>query len=161
MKLEPEEKEKFTILKSDDPRSQILYHEMQFGNYMFFSDTLGISKESKQTKDDQFWIMEFYGSCANVGSSAWVVLTSPSEEMTCLTYKLDFKNTNNTTEYEALLLGIMTTKQKGFKLLKAQGDVELVVRQVKNQYAVKNSRMRGYCNKVWDEMRFWMISQLH
>ena len=28
VKLEPEEKAKFTMLKSNDPRSQILYHEM-------------------------------------------------------------------------------------------------------------------------------------
>ena len=99
------------------------------------------------------WTLEFDDSCANVGSGVGVVLISASGETTCLAYKLDFKNTNNTTEYEALLLGILAKKQKGVKILKAQGDVELVVRKVKNQYAIKNSRLKNYRNKVWDEIK--------
>uniref|UniRef100_UPI0018F0D670 hypothetical protein n=1 Tax=Vibrio cholerae TaxID=666 RepID=UPI0018F0D670 len=69
------------------------------------------------------WTLEFDGSCANVGSGARVVLL-PSGEMTFLAYKLDFKNTNNTVDYEALLLRIMEKKQKGVKIFKAQGDAE-------------------------------------
>ena len=42
--------------------------------------------------------------------------------------------------------------KKGVKVLKAQEDAELVVRQVKNQYLVKKSRLRNYLNKVWDEI---------
>ena len=78
-------------------------------------------------------------------------MISPSGKITYLAYKLDFKNTNNTTEYEALLLGIVVAKQKAVKILRAQGDVELVVIQVKNQYKVKNSRLKNYHNKVWDK----------
>ena len=37
VKLEPEEKEKFMVLKSDDPKAQILYQELEFGNYMIFT----------------------------------------------------------------------------------------------------------------------------
>ena len=33
VKLEPEEKEKFTVLKSDDPKAKILYHDLELGNY--------------------------------------------------------------------------------------------------------------------------------
>ena len=47
MKLEPKEKAKFTIMKSDDPRSHILYEEMKFGNYMLFSNVLDIQEESE------------------------------------------------------------------------------------------------------------------
>ena len=111
MKLELEEKAKLTILKLDDPRSQILYHERKFENYMLFSNTLEILEESQQNKGDQLWTLEFDGSFANVGSSAGVVLISPTGEMICFAYKLDFKNTNNTIEYEALLLDIMTSKK--------------------------------------------------
>ena len=38
VKLEPEEKEKFTVLKSNDPKAQILYQELEFGNYMLFTE---------------------------------------------------------------------------------------------------------------------------
>ena len=67
---------------------------------MLFSYTLDIQEELEQTKVEQLWTLEFDGpSCANVGSGARVVLTSPSGETTFLAYKLDFKNTKNTKEY--------------------------------------------------------------
>ena len=44
VKLDVEEKVKFTIMKLDDPTSQILYHEMQFGNYILFFGMLKILK---------------------------------------------------------------------------------------------------------------------
>ena len=45
-----------------------------------------------------------------------------------MAFKLEFRNTNNTTEYEVLLLGIVEAKEKGVKILKAKGDAELIVR---------------------------------
>ena len=32
IKIEPKEKEKFMVLKSDDPKAQILYQELEFCN---------------------------------------------------------------------------------------------------------------------------------
>ena len=32
IKLDPKEKDKFTMMKFDDPKAQILYQEMEFGN---------------------------------------------------------------------------------------------------------------------------------
>ena len=41
VKIEPKKKEKVTILKLDDPNAQILYQELEFDNYMLFTeDTL-------------------------------------------------------------------------------------------------------------------------
>ena len=51
---------------------------------------------------------------------------------------------NNTIEYETLLIGIMKMKEKGVKILKSRGDVELIVRQVKGQYSVKNHKLKNY-----------------
>lgn len=152
VKLEPEGKEKFTVLKLDDPRSQILYQEMQFGNYLISYNGPDVQEEIEEAKTDQLWTLEFDGSCAKASSGVGIVLMAPNGEITCLAYKLNFKNTNNTAEYEALLLGIEAAKQKGVKLLKVQGDAELVVRQVRNQYSMKNNRLKNYRNKVWDEI---------
>ena len=80
------------------------------------------------------------------------MLISPEGEVEPLAFKLEFGNTNNTTEYEALILGIVTTKERGVKILKAQGDAELIVRQVKGQYLVKNHKLKNYRNRVWDEI---------
>ncbi|KAH9317588.1 hypothetical protein KI387_019357, partial [Taxus chinensis] len=49
-------------------------------------------------------------------------------------FKLHFDNTNNMTEYEALLLGLEMARQKGIQNLKVQGDDELIVNQVRGIY---------------------------
>lgn len=115
------------MFPSEDPKSQILYHECEFGNYLLFSND---SKNMSGDVDDHtagLWIMEFDGSCASAGSGAGVVLISPQGENFPFSFKLEFKNTNNTAEYEALLLGIEQAKKKGIKLLCAKGDAELIV----------------------------------
>ncbi|KAH9293376.1 hypothetical protein KI387_041423, partial [Taxus chinensis] len=60
---------------------------------------------------------------------AGVVLISPSSEIFPSAYKLQFDNTNNTAEYEALLLGLELARQKGIRNIKVQGDAELIVNQ--------------------------------
>ena len=74
------------------------------------------------------WTLEFDRSCASSGSRAGVVLIPPEGEAEPLAFKLEFDNTNNTIECEALILGIVTAKERGVKILKAQGDAELIVR---------------------------------
>jgi hypothetical protein len=140
VKLEPEEKAKFTVLKSDDPKAQILYQELEFGNYMLFTEE-SLSEERSESPDERascegsnltgVWTLEFDGSCSSSGSGAGVVLIPPQGEPEPMAFKLEFGNTNNTAEYEALLLGIAAAKQKGVKLLKARGDAELIVKQVR------------------------------
>jgi ribonuclease HI len=50
--------------------------------------------------------------------------------------------TNNVAEYRALLLGIELAAALGADELELIGDSELVVRQVKGEYKVKNAAMR-------------------
>lgn len=57
-----------------------------------------------------------------------VVLISPSGEKFPFAYKLEFDNTNNTVEYEALLLGLIEAKGMGINMLRVLGDVELIVK---------------------------------
>jgi ribonuclease HI len=50
--------------------------------------------------------------------------------------------TNNVAEYRALLLGIERAAQLGARELELIGDSELIVRQVKGEYKVKDATMR-------------------
>ncbi len=50
--------------------------------------------------------------------------------------------TNNVAEYRALLLGIERAAQLGASELELVGDSELIVRQVKGEYKVKDATMR-------------------
>lgn len=55
-------------------------------------------------------------------------------------------------EYEALLLGIVSMKQREVKILRALSDAELIVRQVRAQYTMKNARPQSYRNRVQNEI---------
>ena len=83
---------------------------------------------------------------------AGIVLISPDNQKFSFSYKLAFENTNNIIEYEALLLSIEEAKKKKIKLLKARGDAEIIVKQVKGMFSVKNQRLKHYKNRVWDEI---------
>ena len=80
------------------------------------------------------------------------MLISPTEEVEHFAFKLEFKNMNNTTKFEVFLLKIISMKERGIKILKIHGDVELIVCQIKGQYSVKNHKLKNYRNRVWDEI---------
>jgi ribonuclease HI len=50
--------------------------------------------------------------------------------------------TNNVAEYRALLLGIERAAELGASELELVGDSELIVRQVKGEYKVKDANLR-------------------
>jgi ribonuclease HI len=50
--------------------------------------------------------------------------------------------TNNVAEYRALLLGIERARELGATELELVGDSELIVRQVKGEYKVKDAALR-------------------
>jgi ribonuclease HI len=50
--------------------------------------------------------------------------------------------TNNVAEYRALLLGIERARELGASELELVGDSELIVRQVKGEYKVKDATLR-------------------
>ncbi|KAH9331783.1 hypothetical protein KI387_003891, partial [Taxus chinensis] len=95
---------------SDDLKANILFQDCGLGNYFLTSrkeENLPLLIEEDK---DKIWKMEFDGSHSSVGSGAGVVLYSPSNELYPFSYTLRFDNTNNTAEYEALLLGMSTAK---------------------------------------------------
>ena len=65
-------------------------------------------------------------------------------------YKLEFITTNNTAEYEALLLGLKAAKYLGIQHISVYGNSELVVQEVRNNYQVKQDLLEVYRNEVWD-----------
>ncbi len=61
--------------------------------------------------------------------------------------------TNNVAEYKALLLGIERAAALGASELELVGDSELVVRQVKGEYKVKDATMRKLHAEVKQALR--------
>ena len=78
--------------------------------------------------------MYFDGASAQNSATKGVVLISPSKENIHLSYKLDFKTTNNVAEYEALPLGVKAAKEMGIMCMKIFGDADLIIQQVNNTF---------------------------
>jgi ribonuclease HI len=71
--------------------------------------------------------------------------------------------TNNVAEYRALLLGIEAAKAHGASRLELVGDSELIVRQVKGDYKVKDATLRELHAQVLDALGSfgdWSISHV-
>ncbi|XP_059067105.1 uncharacterized protein LOC131858121 [Cryptomeria japonica] len=100
----------------------------------------------------ELWSMEFDASRSSSGSRAGVVLIPLEGKVIRYAFKLEFQNTNNMAEYEALLLGLVEAKKLHIKMLKVKGDAKLIVKQVRGLFTVKNERLRHYRNHVWDEI---------
>jgi ribonuclease HI len=61
--------------------------------------------------------------------------------------------TNNVAEYRALLLGIARAAELGADEIELVGDSELIVRQVKGEYKVKDATMRELHREVKRALR--------
>ena len=105
--------------------------------------------------------MFFDGASTQASAGASVVLISPSKETIHLSYKLDFKTTNNIAEYEALLLGVKAAKEMGIMCLKIFGDADLIIQQVNNTFQANNVTLKAYIDEVWklkDSFMFFELS---
>ena len=94
--------------------------------------------------------MYFDGASSKEGAGAGMLLISAGGEVIFLMYKLEFKTTNNTAKYEALILGLRAAKNLGIKELAVFGDSKLVIQQVKSVYQVKQYLLKVYRNESWD-----------
>ena len=73
------------------------------------------------------WNMYFDGASTQASKGAGVVLISPSKDTIHLSYKLDFKTTNNIEKYEALLLGVKAAKDMGIMCIRIFRDVDFII----------------------------------
>jgi len=81
----------------------------------------------EEEQGGQVWEMFFDGACSRETAGAGVVLVSPQQESIQLSFKLVFQVTNNIAEYDALILSLNATKDRGIKNLKVFGDVDLII----------------------------------
>jgi ribonuclease HI len=101
-----------------------------------------------------FWSMDFDGAVSKEGAGAGVWLHNHRNRYSeNHSYKLNFQCTNNIAEYEALMLGLKLLKRVGAKQIMVRGDSELIIKQIKGEYAAKHPRLRAYRNVVLDALR--------
>ena len=64
----------------------------------------------KQGPSSGWWHMSFNGATSKKGIGVGFLTRSPTGEPKLLSYKLNFKCTNNVAEYEALISGLRSLK---------------------------------------------------
>jgi hypothetical protein len=103
--------------------------------------------QSSEVENTLIWSMFFDGACSRESAGEGVVFVSPSKETIHLSFKLDFKVTNNIAEYEALVLGLNVAKDMNIQGLKVYGDDDLI-QQIKNTFQAKHVRIKAYRDEV-------------
>jgi hypothetical protein len=90
------------------------------------------------------WTIFFDGSSRKQGGATGVVLLAPHGDQIKYMVHLDFKETNNMAEYEALLFGLSTTLSLGVRQLLVKGDSQLIVKQIKGDCSCNGLQLAAY-----------------
>jgi ribonuclease HI len=94
------------------------------------------------------------GARGNPGPAAIAaVVATPEGEIVESHGETIGRATNNVAEYRALLLGIARARELGATEVELVGDSELVVKQVKGEYKVKDAGLRELHGQVRDALR--------
>jgi hypothetical protein len=93
-------------------QSSINYIEEDLGEYSIFFEEDNISLERINLEYDM-WHMHFDGSISNEQNGVGIILVSPAGRIHNMSYRLEFACTNNSTKFEALLLGIKNALNLG------------------------------------------------
>ena len=89
------------------------------------------------------------GARGNPGPAAIAaVLADPDGEILEERSEAIGRATNNVAEYQALLLGIEQARAVGARELELVGDSELIARQVRGEYRVKDAALRELHSRV-------------
>ena len=93
------------------------------------------------------WTMRFDGSATTTSNGLGVVFSCEDGDTIPLSFKLGFFCSNNATKYEAYLTGLTIALRIGVKHMRVLGDSNLVVSQVKGDFALKKQSLAAY--KTW------------
>ena len=75
-----------------------------------------------------------------------MILISPEGEMIPMAKRLEFEVTNNQAEYEACIFGLEALRSVGAGEITVYGDSMLVVKQISNEWEIREDRLKPY----WD-----------
>ena len=86
----------------------------------------------------------FDGSTIIASNRVGIILSCEDGDTIPLSFKLGFSCSNNATEYEAYLTGLTVALSIGVKHIRVLGDSNLVVSQVKGDFALREQSLAAY-----------------
>ncbi|XP_052172223.1 uncharacterized protein LOC127788152 [Diospyros lotus] len=108
--------------------------------------TRPIDEEAENLKGPS-WELYVNRSSSEQGAGAEVMLISPEGHKILCALRFRFLATNNESEYEALLAGLLLAKEIRAESLEIFSDSQLVVNQVRGEYQAKDIKMVAYLQK--------------
>ena len=90
------------------------------------------------------WTMRFDGLATTTSNGVGIVLSCENGDTILLSFKLGFSCSNNVAEYEAYLTGLTIALNIGVKHMRVLGDSNLVVSQVKDDFALREQSLAAY-----------------
>ena len=94
------------------------------------------------------WQMYFDGACRQSGSGVGVVFITPNEGVIPYSFTLTLAVSNNSAEYEALIIGLGIAINMGLDTLSVDGDSQLVINQLMGTYMVKKQELLPYFKRA-------------
>jgi ribonuclease HI len=95
---------------------------------------------------DKEYLLQFDGGArgnpSGIAGAGMVIFDDRQDEIWCGWNYLGNKKTNNIAEYESLIAGLECAQKLGIRKLRAEGDSELVVKQVNGLYRCKKDWLR-------------------
>ncbi|GJR18228.1 reverse transcriptase domain-containing protein [Tanacetum coccineum] len=124
-----------------------------FINEMLVGSEAMVPRQTQYTVEHQKdrkeeWVLYTDGASSAKGSSAGLVLISPTKIEYTYALRLNFESTNNQAEYEALLAGLRIAKKMGVQSLSVNVDSKLVASQINGNYEACKENMIRYLNKA-------------
>lgn len=95
------------------------------------------------------WTLYYDGSKTHDGAGVGCILLDPQKNKLLISCRLEFQCTNNTTEYEALILKLKKALDLKVKCLQVVGDSEIITRQVRNTIHCLSPHLKYYQQEVW------------
>ncbi|XP_076948965.1 uncharacterized protein LOC143621422 [Bidens hawaiensis] len=124
-------------------------------------DHLGEAKpEIPEDQEEPLWNLYTDGASNGGGSGAGLILISPEGIELTYAMRLDFHNTNNDAEYEALLAGLRMAIKIKVRYIKAHVDSLQVANQVKGDYEGKDPKMVEYLKKTQELLQSFKRSKI-
>ncbi|XP_051116736.1 uncharacterized protein LOC127241636 [Andrographis paniculata] len=113
-----------------------------------FADDDPVKNKVVQYIGTSTWKMFSDGSHSKGKSGAGVILKGPGARKISLQLQME-EMTHNSTEYEALILGLEALIAKGAQMVLTCGDSQLVINQVLKRYACNYPHLRQHRDLVY------------
>ncbi|XP_049388505.1 uncharacterized protein LOC125852866 [Solanum stenotomum] len=114
----------------------------------YFPDEEINSVEEVDPDENQAWQLYFDGAINKKGTGIGAILISPTGQHYPATARLRFFCTNNTTEYEACIMGLNMAIYLGVQELIVLGDSDLLIRQAQGEWKTRDLKLLP-TNNVW------------